>query len=131
MEKAIKNVTRLVGMLSIISLLASCSASYDAAAYEDDAYYNPYREKRLEKKKAKLEAKLAKTNAQTKSYKGDVTESTKPKVAAPITDENGDQYQGNTSDDYYDYSYSAKIRRFYHDNDSLSYFDDYYTDSYF
>lgn len=128
-----KNFTKIIGLFAIASLLVSCSASYDAAAYEDDVFYNPYRETRLDKKKDRLERKLAKANGDVNSYKGDVTESAKvaPIVPATITDENGDQYQGNVTDDYYDYSYSAKIRRFYHDNDSLSYYDDYYTDSYY
>lgn len=79
-----KSLTKIIGLFAIISLLASCSASYDAAAYEDDVFYNPYRENRLEKKKARLEKKLAKANGNVDSYSGDVTKSTKvePKVVA-------------------------------------------------
>ena len=47
------------------------------------------------------------------------------------TDRNGDTYvTNNYYDDYYDYSYSSRIRRFYHPQSSFSYYNSYYTNSY-
>ena len=47
------------------------------------------------------------------------------------TDENGNTYvTNNYYDDYYDYEYSSRLRRFHQPNPGYSYYDDYYTNLY-
>lgn len=48
------------------------------------------------------------------------------------TDENGNAYVTNNyyNDDYYDYEYSSRLRRFHQPNLRYNYYDDYYTNSY-
>ena len=127
-------------------ILTSCSASYDAAAYEDDAFYNPYREKNLTKKQKRLGQKLDETNSNASSYDGDVTTSennnpapetttTSSPVARTYTDDNGDYYaieEGDLGEDYYDYSYTRRIRRFHNQDVYVrGYYDNYYIDDYY
>ncbi len=133
-----RNLTSILSFIIFTVILSSCSASYDAAAYEDDAFYNPYREKSLKKKEQKLEKKLAKTRESSKSY-NDITNSPKPTVSETTpetskvyTDENGDYYimdDDSLSEDYYDYEYTQRIKKFHSDNyNGKSYYDNSYYD---
>ena len=42
-----KTITKFFGIMLIISIIASCSATYNTAAYQDDVYYNPYKSDRV------------------------------------------------------------------------------------
>jgi len=138
-----KNITKFLAFLAIGAIFASCSATYNAAAYEDDVYYNPYRVERLQKKQKKNQDNQDEVNADANSYSGNATTSEQSDYSNARTgqndestvylDENGDEYyvDNNVADDYYDYSYSSRIKRFHSQSPCTSYYDDYYTDPYY
>ena len=98
--------------VSIIVFLMSCSSTYNTAVYEDDIYYSS-----------------------TPAHLPEVIETTSEEilleddyfVEESYVDENTN-YVYNYND-YYDYSYSSRIRRFHYPN-RLGYYNSFYTNSY-
>jgi hypothetical protein len=76
------------------------------------------------------EAQVAEDTTSTSSYSNE-----KPNYSTSETyyDENGNPTEVNNNyfyDDYYDYAYSARLRRFYNPYDGFGYYDNYYTNYY-
>ncbi len=108
---------QLFQILAAIVLLSSCGNLKKLSTFEDDAYYDPVRDRKVSKTKA----------ADSTSV-----------VAAPakkqVADTSNNPYYREPSfnrDDYYDYEYAARIRRFTGNSMGVAYYDPYYTNSYF
>jgi hypothetical protein len=115
----------LYAVLAIGVLLSACSVSQNASkSYEDDIYYSSKDPKPpAEKKDAAALNNDDQASRDGKSLKQ--------------VDENGNTYITNNYyesdfdyDDYYDYEYASRIRRFHNPCYGLSYYDNYYTNSY-
>ena len=148
-----KTLTKLLA-ISII-FLSACTTSYQAGGY-DDVYFskgnNPVVSSTNQAPTAVAPASAEPVNSQpvatpdNKSYTGDgenVGEyygSDQPAYTdnQTYTDENGNNYVTNNYyygndfvyDDYYDYAYSSRIRRFHNSYYNYGYYDDYYTNYY-
>jgi len=135
-------------MLAIIAMLmlASCSSTYQTASIYDDVYYSPGTsdqvvvEKRVGtptsdvsygnnasedrfKNTAQPEAEIigSHTYSQGSGYYQDT-------LAQPESSSN-EYYYSDESDEYYDYEYAARIKRFNDDCGNLGYYDPYYTNA--
>src|SRR6267378_3272857 len=123
----------------LLLLNASCITVYHTPGkYEDDVYYSS--------KNRKVEAPSASSGVQTTTSVPSQEGVTRPEskeapVAAPTTTEQYMDDKGNTyitnnyndhfnSDDYYDYEYAARLRRFHNPYSGYGYYDGYYTNSY-
>ncbi|MES2515181.1 MAG: hypothetical protein V4580_13600 [Bacteroidota bacterium] len=121
---------KLVVLSSLaISILSSCATqNQGATAYNDDVYANP-KEDRIVEARIKEEKRIAQA-AIDKRYNDSVatiTQAQKEKDDAnPYYKEREFKY-----DDYYDYEYATRLKRFDNNINGLSYYDNYYTNSYF
>jgi len=106
-----KTILNLLPVLIIVFLM-SCSSTYNTAVYEDDIYYSS-----------------------TPTHLPEVVETTSEEILLEddyfVEESHIDE---NTSyvynyNDYYDYSYSSRIRRFHYPN-RLGYYNSFYTNSY-
>ena len=121
-----------------IFTLASCTSSQQASnAYSDDVYYSS---------KANKPAETVQTQQQVQQPQQDVSDQSVSNQGSSTSAENRFDYNdagtttqdGNTyvtnnyysDDDYYDYAYSSRIRRFYRPMWNYGYYDSYYTNSY-
>lgn len=102
---------------SIFTALLTITFSFFANAQYDDVYWDPFEES----------AEPANSNTAVNSNEYEYAEN------AMAFNEAGNTYQGNeyALDDYYDYSYSSNLRRFYDPVSGVDYYDDYYTDYFF
>lgn len=106
----------------VLALLSSCTG-IKLATTQDDVYANPA-EDRQEAQRLAAEKKKAE-EAMQKRYNDS--------VAAVREKENNDpkyKYPDYNKDDYYDYEYASRLRRFNNSVNGLSYYDNYYTNSY-
>ncbi|MEZ5067957.1 MAG: hypothetical protein R2847_05455 [Bacteroidia bacterium] len=131
-----RTLVTVIATLAAASL-SSCSSSQQTAnAYTDDVYYS------AGTPKAETPATVNNTPAA-----GQSDYASNEKGTATSSDENRFDYQsdgssasqsGNTyvtnnyynDDDYYDYAYTARLRRFYRPMWGYGYYDSYYTNSY-
>jgi hypothetical protein len=135
----------IIAIPLVALLLGSCSSTQQASnkAYGDDVYYSP-----------KANANEQTANKQQPASSTPATEYSTPVKDADqgqsVNQENRFDYDGNSSstqttgqdgntyvtnnyyndDDYYDYAYTARIRRFNNPMWGYSYYDSYYTNSY-
>lgn len=118
---------KVIIIASIVSLvLGSCSSTKNVT-YTDDLYANP-REERLEKERLaaerkKKEEELAKKEAEERAAE---------LAAQKAKDDANPLYKDPVynSDDYYDYQYASRIRRFNQPVYGVGYYDNYYTNYY-
>ncbi len=116
-----KKVILIAGIASLV--LGACSTS-KLATTNDDVYANPAEEKRenerlaAEKKKAKEEADRKKAEEVAAQKAKDDAD---PKYKSP----------DYNKDDYYDYEYAARLKRFGGYNGGIGYYDNWYTNSYY
>ncbi|MBA4241080.1 MAG: hypothetical protein C0448_10155 [Sphingobacteriaceae bacterium] len=111
-----------------IMLLSSCvSQKTGTSSYNDDVYANP-KEDRVEEARIAAEKKQAK-EAADKRYNDSIAAVQK---AQKEKDDANPYYKDREFkyDDYYDYEYATRVRRFNNRIDGLSYYDNYYTNSY-
>lgn len=114
-----------------VLLLASCATSKKTSLkYDDDAYFSFA--------DAEREANRFKKNKEKAKEEQPVSSNSETSNSSGTTkDENGnlvlrnDYYDSDefNYDDYYDYSYAARLRRF-HGNYTWNYYDPYYTNTY-
>lgn len=115
-----KKVIAIAGVTAI--LLSGCS-TLKKSRYNDDVYADPKEEKlereklaREQKKKAEEEAKKQAEELAAQKAKDDAN----PAYKTP----------SYSKDDYYDYEYASRIRRFNNPVYGLGYYDNYYTNYY-
>ena len=114
----------LVIISAIASLLFSACKTTQLSTYSDDVYSNPADDKRL----AKLEAEQrAKKDLETKQKQED------ERLAKKAKDDSNPLYQdpNYNQDDYYDYQYASRVRRFNQPINGAGYYDNYYTNQYY
>ncbi len=120
-----KTTVKLFSMLIISILLYGCSATYSSNAPLDDAYYNPY-------EKGQPSSKPIHKRANTTDNQMVNGQQAEQSIAdSSYYYENGagrDNAEGNSYDEYTDYSYSTQIQRFYSDD---YYGQDYYYEDYY
>lgn len=145
-----------LSFLAIVALgFTACTAPQGAASssYNDDVYYSSKdaladKEKQKQQEQAEAqrraeeaqraqEAKQAEEAAAARSsstsdpddyYDGSATSGTTTQNATNIT--NNYYNQPFNADDYYDYEYATRLRRFHSNIDNYGYYDNYYTNSY-
>lgn len=110
----------------VIMLLSSC-ATQKQSNYTDDVYANP-KEDRIEEARLAAIAKQEK-EARQKKYDDSIAAE---KQAQKEKDDANPYYKDREFkyDDYYDYEYATRVRRFDNHISGLSYYDNYYTNSY-
>lgn len=118
---------KLVILTSLSSVLLSSCLTQKQSPYVDDVYANP---KEVKAEEARLAA-IAKQEqeAREKRYNDSIAA---VKQAQKEKDDANPYYKDREFkyDDYYDYEYATRIRRFDRRIDGLSYYDNYYTNSY-
>lgn len=114
----------LIASSSLVVVLLSSCATQKVASYNDDVYANPKQDKIEEARLAAI-AKQEK-EAREKRYNDSVAAVQKAKDDAnPYYKDREFKY-----DDYYDYEYATRIKRFNNNINGLGYYDNYYTNSY-
>ncbi len=141
--KTIKNIIQI----AVILALGACNTTSITSTF-DDVYYNPKTDKVAKTPVYSQSGSNTSGNAEYNSnsnQEGDINQqnnipssanndynNSNQTVTERSTDADGNTYITNNyyNDDYYDYSYAAKMRRFYEPGIGLSYYDDYYTNMY-
>lgn len=123
-----KEATIMKLLLSITAItatlfMAGCSSSYQSTASpQDDVYYNPYNAEAEQQYADSRSSKTSATRSSDDTFKGEYQE------ADP--DSSKDVKSSRAYDEYYDYEYSSRIRRFHNDHYYDNYYHDYYTNRY-
>lgn len=118
----------VIVLSSVITLLTSCATQkMGTSTYNDDVYANP-KEDRIEEARIAAEKKKAQEEAD-KRYNDSIAA---VKKAQKEKDDANPYYKDREFkyDDYYDYEYATRVRRFNNGINGLSYYDNYYTNSY-
>ena len=124
----------IVNLSAAVFLLSSCtSMQQTAGTYNNDDVYASSKDIPVQ---TINENKPAAVPEQTTSVPEQNNPQT-PNSTAVEQDEKGNTYVTNKYydsdfdyDDYYDYEYATRMRRFYHPASSYGYYDNYYTNSY-
>lgn len=120
---------KLVVISSIaLAVLSSCATQkMGTSTYNDDVYANP-KEDRIEDARLAAEKKQ-KQDAIDKHYNDSIAA---VKKAQKDKDDANPAYKDREFkyDDYYDYEYATRVKRFNNNINGLSYYDNYYTNSY-
>ncbi len=120
---------KLVVIFSLaLVLMSSCiSQKKGASTYNDDVYANP-KEDKIEDARIAAEKKKAQ-DAADKRYNDSIAAVQK---AQKEKDDANPYYKDRPFkyDDYYDYEYATRVRRFNNNINGLGYYDNYYTNSY-
>lgn len=114
--------------LALVLLSSSCVAQKRGTnTYNDDVYANPKEDRIAEAHAAEL--KKQEQQAIDKRYNDSIA---KVKQVQKEKDDSNPDYKDREFkyDDYYDYEYATRVRRFNNRIDGLSYYDNYYTNSY-
>ena len=127
--KKTNTIKTLTKLSAVVILLSSCTSMQQTASTNSDDVYASSKDKPVVN-----EYNSVATPAQSNSeeYKQQTPNST-----AVEQDEKGNTYITNKYydsdfdyDDYYDYEYAVRMKRFYHPASSYGYYDNYYTNSY-
>jgi len=120
---------KLVIISSIaLATLSSCNTQkWGISTYNDDVYANP-KEDRISEARIAAEKKLAQ-DAIDKRYNDSIASI---KQVQKEKDDTNPYYKEREFkyDDYYDYEYATRVKRFNNNINGLSYYDNYYTNSY-
>ena len=120
---------KLVILSSIaLAVLSSCATQkMGTTSYNDDVYANP-KEDRIEEARFGAEKKQAQ-EAKEKRYNDSIAA---VKQAQKEKDDANPYYKDREFkyDDYYDYEYATRVKRFNNNINGLGYYDNYYTNSY-
>lgn len=115
---------KLIVLSNLALMLLSSCAGLKNSTYTDDVYANPKVEKQEEARLAAIAKEQR--EAREKAYKDSVAADQKAKDDAnPYYKDRDFKY-----DDYYDYEYATRLRRFDNSVYGLGYYDNYYTNSY-
>ncbi|MBE0661075.1 MAG: hypothetical protein IH597_01305 [Bacteroidales bacterium] len=129
-----------IAILSLFAamLMASCTTSRPGATVYDDVYYSP-RDRVVHVKEVVIttndQEQIATGQDQQEYYQEETQYYTDPSYETPYTESQyySDPQSGSVSNyyygDYYDYSYTSRLRRF-HSPGFGSYYNDYYTNMY-
>lgn len=114
-------------------VMSACTTQYQATNY-DDVYYSPKNQPQVAKHALVVNTPETGANAYDQNEQNQAETNTYPDTTNYAQDQ---QYAADTNantgynpDDYYDYAYSARIRRFYDPYAYNSYYNDYYTNSF-
>lgn len=118
--KIMKRVILIAGITALVS--GACS-SLKKTTYNDDVYVDPKSEK-LEKERLAAEKKKQEEEAEKKRQEELAAQKAKDDANPAYKDP---QYN---KDDYYDYEYASRLRRFNNPVYGLGYYDNYYTNYY-
>lgn len=112
----------VLGICSVSLVLGSCQSSR-MASYTDDVYANPAEEKRIA---AQAAAEKAKREAEERQ------KAEAERLAQKAKDDANPYYKDPefNKDDYYDYEYASRVRRFHNPVYGTGYYDNWYTNSY-
>jgi hypothetical protein len=119
---------KLVILLNMAVLLfASCATQKKGTTYVDDVYANP---KEIREAEAKVAAEQKQLKEQADKRYNDSLALAKQEQRDK--DEANPYYKDRefSYDDYYDYEYATRVKRFNNNIYGLSYYDNYYTNSY-
>lgn len=116
----------LVLNLIVLFFISSCATQKQASS-NDDVYANP-KEDRIEEARIAAEKKAAR-DAREKRYNDSIAA---VRQAQQEKDDANPYYKDREFkyDDYYDYEYATRVKRFDNSINGLSYYDNYYTNSY-
>ena len=111
----------------IISFLMSSCALKKAGTFTDDVYANPSAERKEDARLAAIQK--AKEDAYKQRYNDSLQQA---RLAQKALDDANPNYKDREFkyDDYYDYEYATRVKRFDNSINGLSYYDNYYTNSY-
>lgn len=118
----------IIPSLALVLLSSCASQKLGTATYNDDVYANP-KEDRIEDARLAAVRKQAQ-DAVDKRYNDSIAA---VKQAQKEKDDANPYYKDREFkyDDYYDYEYATRVKRFDNRINGLSYYDNYYTNSYF
>lgn len=112
----------IIPIVSFLFLFSSCQTTRQNIA-SDDVYADPIEEKKLA---------LAKAEAQKKKEAEEKAAKEAEFLAQKAKDDANPYYQdpNYSEDDYYDYAYASRMRRFHNPIYGTGYYDNYYTNAY-
>jgi hypothetical protein len=112
----------IFGIFSVSMILFSCKSS-KLTHFSDDVYSDPVEERRIA---------LAKAEALKKQQAEEKEKAEAERLAQKAIDDANPYYQDPqyNADDYYDYAYASRMRRFQNPVYGAGYYDNYYTNSY-
>lgn len=118
---------KVIIIAGILTLIASACTNLKKATYNDDVYVDPKVEK-LEKERIALEKK----KKEEEEAKKEAEELAKQKAEQKAKDDANPAYKDPVydKDDYYDYQYASRLRRFNNPVYGIGYYDNYYTNYY-
>lgn len=130
----------LISFLFLIYLSSCTTGQYTASREYDDVYYsssdknydNQATQNPASGSNQESSGNNSGSNQQRFDYNGNTGENNNQPEYTSTEERNGNTYITNNyynENDYYDYSYSSRIKRFYHPY-GWSYYDSYYTNSY-
>jgi len=125
-----KTLYNVVLASALIAGFSSCSSFKDLSKQKngDDLYFSmkdAKKERAAEKKRKEEEAKRKEEEARQRQIQEN---NAKAMATSPGTDYYNEPFD---YDDYYDYEYAARLRRFNHPVAGNGYYDNYYTNSYY
>jgi len=127
-------------LATILLVMSACTTQYQAGNY-DDVYYSPKSQPPAPKHQMVVKTPEADANAYSQGESQQAQQAPAPIYYDQdtifyaddqpyVTENDPNADYGYNSDDYYDYAYAARIRRFYNPYSYNSYYNDYYTNSY-
>lgn len=125
-----KTALKLIVAAALLVSYSSCKTFKDLSKQKDgdDVYFSmkdAKKERAAEKKKAEAEQKRKEEEAAQKQIQEN---NAKAMATSPGSDYYNEPFD---YDDYYDYEYAARLRRFHSSAPSPNYYDNYYTNSYY
>jgi len=133
--KNIKAMKTLTFLSAAIVLLSACSATQQTSGtYNDDDVYASTKDKPVQQAPVNT---VPQTTSAPQAVSPAPSPAQSPSSTAVEQDGKGNTYITNKYyesdfdyDDYYDYEYAVRMRRFYHPVSTYNYYDNYYTNSY-
>src|ERR1051326_4367607 len=135
-----KKFIHLPAAIAAIALMSSCSnMNQTASTYSDDVYSSPgdyaankkpvYQENNNQQQQHSAPQDFSSNNNQQQQFQGQNMDG-----YSQNNNGSGQQAQQTSQafnyDDYYDYEYATRMKRFYHPVEDYGYYDNYYTNSY-
>ncbi|MBU2652050.1 MAG: hypothetical protein KKA81_14065 [Bacteroidetes bacterium] len=129
-------LTSILSILTLSFILGACSSSYQSSLPYDDVYYSSTDKSKDQVNKEQISATSETREVYQSGTRGEEDNFSKypPEYSGDEAYNDADYYLEEEEfemDDYYDYSYSSRIRRFHDPNAGLGYYDNYYTNNYY
>jgi hypothetical protein len=118
---------KVIIIACLFTLIGSACSNLKKATYNDDVYVDP-KEEKLERERLALEKK----KQEEEEARKEAEEIAKQKAEQKAKDDANPAYKDPVydKDDYYDYQYASRLRRFSSPVYGLGYYDNYYTNYY-